>query len=137
MSPTVEPENPGTDVLGKYVSALQSGVSVDDHEVTGTLKYVTGYTGFSGKTEEQSGNYLVLRFDTDDVDDVITVELLGGTVGHPVELDSDRNCVFRITNPKKQKIRVVTTHEVDAETHATVTSTEIFYLHQLELEAAE
>lgn len=114
--------------MGKYVSALQSGVTVDDHEITGTLKYVTGYTGFSGAEAEQSGNYLVLKIDTEDENDVITVELLGGTLGHPVTLDSDRNIVLRITDPRKQKIRIVTTHDGNS-------VTETYYLHQLVLEA--
>ena len=99
------------------------------------MKYVTGYTGFSGNSALQEGNYLALKFTPIDEDDVITVELLGGSTGHPVTLDSDLNMVLRIGDPKKQKIRVVTTHEVDSETHATVTSTDIYYLHQLVLEA--
>lgn len=99
------------------------------------MHYVTEYTGFSGDPALQEGNYLALKFETEDDDDVITVELLGGLTGRPVTLDEDRNIVLKIGNPKKQKIRVVTTHEVDSETHATVTSTEMYYLHQLVLEA--
>ena len=114
---------------------MQSGVEVSNNEITGTLKYVTGYTGFSGNPEQQEGNYLALKFTPVDEDDVITVELLGGTVGHPVTLDEDLNMVLRIGDPKKQKIRVVTTHEIDAETHETVTSTDMYYLNQLVLEA--
>lgn len=114
---------------------MQSGVSVDNNEITGTLKYVTGYTGFSGEPELQEGNYLALKFTPVDEDDVITVELLGGNTGHPVTLDEDLNMVLKIGDPKKQKIRVVTTHEIDAETHETVTSTDMYYLHQLVLEA--
>ena len=69
---------------------------------------MTGYTGFSGNTSEQSGHYLALKFDA--VDGVtVSVELVGGTVGHPVELDSDMNMVLRITNPETQKIKVIAT----------------------------
>lgn len=101
--------------------------------ISGTLAYKTGYTGFSGKTEEQSGNYLVLKMDTDDADDVITVELTHGTLGHPVTLDSDRNIVLRITNPRLQKVIVKATHTEDGET-TTVTKT--FSLHGLTLGSA-
>lgn len=114
---------------------MQSGVSVDNREITGTLKYVTDYTGFSGDPALQSGNYLALKFTPVDEDDVISVELLGGTTGHPVTLDEDLNMVLRISDPKKQRIRVTTVHEVDASTHATITSSETYYLHQLVLEA--
>lgn len=127
---TVEPEDGETEVLGEYTSDLQSGVVVKDGLIEGTLKYVTGYTGFSGKTEEQSGNYLVLKIDTDDPDDVITVELINGSVGHPVTLDSDRNIVIRITDPVHQKVKVVATNSRNTETRT-------YGLYRLNLEAAE
>ena len=113
-------------MLGEYVEDLQSGVVVDDDVISGTLKYMTGYTGFSSKVEEQSGNYLVLKMATDDDNDVITVELTHGALGRPVTLDSDRNIVLRITNPRLQKIKVTATHDDE-----TVTKT--YHLHGLTL----
>lgn len=112
------------------MSALQSGITITNSGVSGkyttingTLKYVTGYTGFSGDSSEQSGNYIALRVDTDDEDDEITVELLGGTVGHPVTLDSDRNIVIRIANEKTQKIKIVVNHTNDDDSVSTETTT--------------
>ena len=118
-------------MFGKTVSELQSGVKLAGGEfsgkettVEGTLNYVTGYTEFSpGNPVQQEGHYLALRFDTDDETDVITVELLGGTDGHPWELDSDRNVVFRITNKDTQRIRVVVTHTNEDESTSTATTT--------------
>ena len=107
---TIEPEDGDTEVLGKYVSDLQSDVEIGDGLITGTLNYVTGYTDFSGDPEEQSGHYLEFKVATDDETDVITVELVGGRVGHPVTLDSDRNIVIRVTDPVHQKVRVVVTN---------------------------
>lgn len=69
---------------------------------------MTGYTGFSGNEAEQSGNYLALKMDSDE-SATITVELIGGTVGHPITLDEDRNIVIRITNPRTQSLEVVAT----------------------------
>lgn len=109
MGLTVNPESSGTDVLGKSVGELQSGVGILNGSIYGRLKYVDDYTGFSGDPAEQSGHYLVLKMDTASEEDVITVELIGGTVGHPVTLDEDRNIVLRITNPKTQAIEVVAT----------------------------
>lgn len=94
------------DLFGKTVTDLQENVVVGRNDITGTLKYVTGYTGFSNKPEEQSGNYLVIRSEVPDAEDAtITVEVVGGTKG-PVTLDPDGIMVARIAN-KQQKIRVV------------------------------
>lgn len=74
------------------------------------LYKVTGFTGFSGDVNEQSGHYLAFRVDTDDEDDEITVELLGGNLGHPVTLDSDRNIIIRVGDPRRQKLRIIVSH---------------------------
>ena len=102
----------GVDTLGKSVSDLQSNIVVDKNSISGTLKYVTGYTGFSGKEEEQSGNYLALHVDCPNVEGVtLSVELVGGTVGHPVELDDDKTIILRITNANTQSIKVYASKE--------------------------
>lgn len=82
---------------------------LSNNRIVGTLKYVTGYTGFSSVSEEQSGNYLALKFDTNvEEPDSITVELVGGTKG-PVTLDEDRMHVMRIKDKTIKTIKVVTT----------------------------
>lgn len=134
ISVTIDPEDDDAELFGKTVSDLQEDIVVKDNGISGTLKNVTGYTGFSGKTSEQSGHYLALKIDTEDDDDEITVELVGGTLGHPVTLDSDRNIVLRITNPLSQKIRVVASH-LDSETNNVVTVTKTLRLTDLALEA--
>lgn len=96
----------GTDLLGKSVSDLQSGISVGDNAITGTLKYVTGYTGFSGDTAEQKGNYIALHASSSGADS-ITLELIGGVSGRgEVTLDGDGLMIIRISNINQQvKIR--------------------------------
>ena len=93
-----------TDLLGKVVGDLQSDIVVGDDEITGTLKYVTGYTGFSGESELQSGNYLALHITTNDGAD-ISVELIGGMYG-PVTLDEDGIIILKISN-KEQRVKIV------------------------------
>lgn len=95
----------GVSLLGKELTDLQSGVGIGSDTISGTLKYVTGYTGFSGDPAEQEGHYLALHIDTDTAADSITVQLIGGDHG-PVELDSDRTNIFRIKN-KQEKIKIV------------------------------
>ena len=95
--------------MGKSLDDLQSGVSVGGSDISGTLHYVTGYTGFSGDEAEQSGNYLALHIDTDVEDSTIRVELIGGDHGSTT-LDSDRTIIFRIKN-KSQKIKITASKE--------------------------
>ena len=100
----------GTDLLGKELDDLQNNVSVGNSTIGGTLHYVTGYTGFSGDPQLQSGNYLVLKCDTFDISgSTITCELIGGDYG-PVTLDADGIIIFRIKN-KQQKVKVTATKE--------------------------
>ena len=91
---------------GKLVSELQTHVTVFQNEISGILNYVTGYTGFSGDTDEQSGNYLALKFAIPEGASA-TVQLIGGVNG-PASLGTDDYCVFRIANTS-QVIRVVVT----------------------------
>lgn len=110
MNLTVDDTIPdGVDLLGKELTDLQSGVSLGTQDIAGTLKYITGWTAFSGNPAEQSGNYIALHIDTDIEADKITVQVIGGDHG-PVELDSDRTCIFRIKN-RNQKIKIVATKE--------------------------
>ena len=99
---------PEENAYGKTVSELQTGISIQGTAISGTLNYVTGYTGFNGlEVDEQSGNYLALKFDSDPWPTSLTVELVGGTKG-PVTLTegTDDLCVFRITSNTAQSIKV-------------------------------
>ena len=58
------------DLLGKKASDLQKGVFIDDGKVFGTIKYVKGYTGFSGRADEQQGYYLVLHYESEGADSI-------------------------------------------------------------------
>ena len=100
----VEAEEPATVIKGKAVNLLQEDVIVNDKFIKGTLKYVTGYTGFSNVTAEQSGNYLALKFEAS-TGATTKVQLSGQS---EVTLDSDMNCVLRVTS-KDQKLKVTTT----------------------------
>ena len=123
----VEAEDPTAVLLGKAVSTLQEDIIVNDKFIKGTLHYVTGYTGFSGNTDLQSGNYLALKFEHS-TGATTTVQLINATDNpNPVTLDADMNTVLRITDKNRQKIKVVTTLGDD-------TITKIFSLSGLTLE---
>lgn len=103
-------ESADATLLGKKVSDLQSNVVVGEDGISGSLKHVTGYTGFSSKTSEQEGHYLALKFDVTPADAVTTVELVGGTKG-PVTLDADKNIVLLIKSNTTQSIKVISTKD--------------------------
>jgi hypothetical protein len=62
---------------------LQSNISISNgggHPITGTLKAVTGYTGFSDVVAKQSGNYLALHCAVAGEANVeYSAEVVGGT----------------------------------------------------------
>ena len=93
------------DLFGKTIEDLQENVEVGTDSITGTLKHVEDYTGFSSDPAMQSGNYLVLHCTTND-SDPITVEVVGGTSG-PRQLDADGIIVLRIADKDTQTIQVV------------------------------
>lgn len=112
VEPTVElkvnPVAADVDLLGKLAGELQDNVVVNDGAISGTLKYVTEYTGFSGDESMQSGNYLAIKAEAFG-GATITVELINGTVGHPVTLDADGMIVLRITDIATQSVEVIAT----------------------------
>lgn len=97
-----------SDLLGKAASDLQSNIAISaDGKVTGTLKYVTGYTGFSGLEEEQSGNYLAFHYS---VPNVTGVTIKVGKK-RPVILDADGIHILRIVPTGSMKITVTATKD--------------------------
>lgn len=97
----------GIDLLGKDASDLQEDLAIGEDEITGTSKYVTGYTGFSGDPAEQEGNYIALLATPKDETTVITCEVIGGDHG-PVTLDEDHMVILRIKN-NTQKVKFTST----------------------------
>lgn len=103
---TVDSDIPSSqDLFGKSVDDLQSDIVIGEDKITGTLKYVTDYTGFSGEVTEQSGNYLALHCAVPGFSNAtIGVEVVGGTAGE-VTLDDDGLIVDRIAS-NSQSIKV-------------------------------
>lgn len=86
-----------TPVLGKNISDLQSNINIADSKITGTLKYVEGFTEFNGSDPtEQQGNYLFLNF-KDITADKITSRIIGGKNPVPVDCTTDKWMIYFIT----------------------------------------
>ena len=116
-------------MFGTFVSDMQTGVSIANGAITGTLKYLD-----SGDlvTTWGAGNFLALKFSADDWDDYTSVKVgLDPSQGSGlVEIlnDPDKNGAFKITSTT-QKFKVVATN-------GTETKTTIYDLSGLTLQGA-
>lgn len=84
---------------------MQTGVTISGTKITGALKYVSDYTGFSSDVSEQSGNYLALK---------LTTQISGASIkikyGNKAEksMDDDGLLVLRVASlSNKLRVRVV------------------------------
>lgn len=95
---------------GVDISDLQTGITVGNDGITGTLAKITDGTIWDSGTwgvDEATGHFLCLNFEGDE-GATMTVEVVGGTNG-PVNLPADERWgVFRITSTS-QKIKVTST----------------------------
>lgn len=99
------PEAGTTNLWGHLVSSLQSGVTISNGAITGSLSYIN-----SGSLKQVwgTGNFLALKF-TDLADaDKIKVGLVPSVSSGLVALDEDMNAVFKITDKAKQVLVVDT-----------------------------
>ncbi len=104
----VQAEDPTITVLGKLVSDVQQNVFVNDNSIQGTLKYVSNWTGYSADPEENSGYFVVLKYEASE-GSTTTIQTIGGyTDDRVIALDQDMQSVTRFKD-NKQKLKVVTT----------------------------
>ena len=102
------------DLLGKVASDLQENMIVDaTGKVTGTSKYVTGYTGFSGDPAEQEGNYVAFHISVGElvIGTNVTVKV------NNVTLDPDGLFVMIFRDGSKNPKAIV---EASADGHKTI-----------------
>ena len=76
---------------------MQENLAINNGVASGTLHYISGWTEFSSKPAEQSGNYIALKVNNVPEGAVITYKKHGGSAS-PVTLDDDRNIVVICTN---------------------------------------
>lgn len=107
---TVAPVTGETDLLGKKANDLQSDIKVVNNSkginVTGTSKYVTGYTGWSSVADDQEGNYIALKLSTDSKED-IQFKSVDGTDNGYKTLDSDGILIWRISKGEDGNVKPI------------------------------
>lgn len=86
---------PEGDVYGKQVSDLATGLVISpDGKVTGSLRHVTGYTGFSSEADEQNGFYLPFTAEFTEQTTTATMRVEGGKNTPVSILGEAANVVF-------------------------------------------
>lgn len=86
--------------VGKAVSDLQKELAVDGLKVTGTSNYVKEFTWFSNKTEDQQGNYIALKLETDATGTPIQYMSADGDADGYKTVDTDGLLIWKITVDK-------------------------------------
>jgi len=105
------------DLLGKVIGDLQENVVVGEDKITGRLKYVTDYTGFSGDPTQQEGYFIALHAEVPDVENVtikvknemqvtldpdgIYVGLLGDLADQTIEVEASKDGYETVTKKFK------------------------------------
>lgn len=92
-------------MFGKDCGDLQENLAVENNSITGTLKYVTGYTGFSSKVEQQSGNYIAVKVTCEGADE-IWIGLDPSEGSGMVKVDADGIAVLRVANNNTQTLKI-------------------------------
>ena len=94
---------------GTAVSDMQSNIAVSGNKITGTLKYVDAG---ALATDWGAGNFLALKFTVPEGATSCKVGLDPSEGSGLVELDEDKDGVFKITDNETQKFVIVTTDGV-------------------------
>ena len=91
---------------GTATTAMQSDIAIANGAITGTLKYLD-----EGQlvTDWGAGNFMALKFTVPDTATSCRVGLNPSEGSGLVELDDDKDGVFKVTNKDTQKFMIVTT----------------------------
>ena len=105
----MSPEADGTDFWGTTAGSMQSGLTVANGKITGTLNYLS-----SGQlvTDWGPGNFMALKFTNIDPDATsVKVGMDPSVSSGLVEIltDPDKNGVFKVTDKNTQKFVVEST----------------------------
>ena len=102
---TVEAEDGETSLFGRKVKTMQTGITIADGAITGTLKYIS-----SGAMAQDwgAGNFLCLKVPDADITNMTVKVGLNPSQGSGlVALDADKNGVFKVTDKDLQKFVVL------------------------------
>lgn len=101
---TVEAEDGETNMFGRKVKTMQTGITITGNAITGTLKYIS-----SGAIAQDwgAGYFLNLKFPDADYTKTVKVGLNPSQGSGLVQIDSDKNGVFKVTDKDLQKFVIL------------------------------
>lgn len=103
---TVKAEDSGNTAFGKTVSDLQTGITITDNAISGTLHFIKGYNQFNpDNPTDQQGRFLALNLQHTEGYSV-TPEVVGDEGGSKKVATSGDLAVFRISNNTTQSISI-------------------------------
>ena len=103
---------------------MQTDVAIDGQYITGTLKYLD--TG-AIPAVWGPGYFMALQFDDIPEDAIVKVGMSPSASGMPlIELDEDKNGVFKVTDKNTQTFKVMTVRGADRKTDTYYLSTLVF-----------
>lgn len=110
-APAAQAEAGGSNKLfGVKVSDMQSDIAISGGAITGTLKYLSGSNAITDVWGE--GNFICLKFPDADIENsTVKVGLEPSAGSGLVDLDPDKNGVFKITDKLSQKFVVQITKD--------------------------
>lgn len=110
-APAAQAEAGGSNKLFDVkVADMQTNITISGNAILGTLKYLDGDNAITQVWGE--GNFLCLKFpDADITNSTIKVGLEPSQGSGLVELDADKNGVFKITDKLRQKFCVQVTKD--------------------------
>lgn len=110
-APAAQAEAGGSNKLfGVKVADMQTNIVISGNAITGTLKYLSGSNAITDMWGE--GNFLCLKFPDADIENsTVKVGLEPSAGSGLVELDPDKNGVFKITDKLRQKFVVQITKD--------------------------
>ena len=109
-------ETGSTELFGRKVNTMQTGITVTGNAITGTLKYIS-----SGEPAATwgPGYFLCLKFPDADISTMTVKVGMNPSQGSGlVALDADKNGLFKVTDKNLQKFVVV---QFDGKAHSVQT----------------
>lgn len=109
-------------------SDIQEDITVSGRYIKGTSKWLSGENAITHVWGP--GNFIALKFSDFAETDTVKVGIIPSQGTGMVELDSDKNALFKIADKNAQVIKVVVSNSKASKTFD-------YYLSSLTLEAAE
>lgn len=107
MSLDVGVEKPEGDALGKTVSELQENIQIVGNKITGKLKKVTGFSGFSTSPDEQEGHYLVTSVYAPE-GATVKFKIEGGKAAEKTLDPTDHQIIWKISSTSQKPTLTIT-----------------------------